>query len=146
MKSFAFPTSPPPRSVSSRFTYPPPLGRYTAPRVEERESDVGKKFGELDYSSVLTCASFTPRERSLSGSGWKIYIYIYIRGYATIRGGRKYFIRGVERKKDLGFEEFRPNFLRFSLPGENYSSPCTLISNELITSLILLIFSKLGVA
>lgn len=71
---------------------------------------------------------------------------IYIYGYATIRGGRKYFIRGVERKKDLGFEEFRPNFLRFSLPGENYSSSCTLISNELITSLILLIFSKLGVA
>lgn len=49
---------------------------------------------------MLTCASFTPRERSLSG-------WIYIRGYATIRGGRKYFIRGVERKKDPGLDEFR---------------------------------------
>lgn len=36
-----------------------------------------------------------------------IYIYIYISGYATIRGGRKYFIRGVERKKDPGLDEFR---------------------------------------
>lgn len=34
-------------------------------------------------------------------------VYIYIRGYATIRGGRKYFIRGVERKKDPGLDEFR---------------------------------------
>lgn len=98
MKSFAFPTSPSPRSVSSRFTYLPPLGRYTAPRAEERESDVGKKFGELDYSSVLTCASFTPRERSLSGSGWKIYIYIYTRICDHSRG-KKIFYSGCRKKK-----------------------------------------------
>lgn len=54
---------------------------------------------------MLTCASFTPRERSLSG-------WIYIRGYATIRGGRKYFIRGVERKKDPGLDEFLPSWDR----------------------------------
>lgn len=47
----------------------------------------------------------SPRENDLSQDGR--CVYIYIRGYATIRGGRKYFIRGVERKKDPGLDEFR---------------------------------------
>lgn len=46
-------------------------------------------------------------ERTISLRMEDVYIYIYIRGYATIRGGRKYFIRGVERKKDPGLDEFR---------------------------------------
>lgn len=45
----------------------------------------------------------SPRENDLSQED----VYIYIREYATIRGGRKYFIRGVERKKDPGLDEFR---------------------------------------
>lgn len=47
----------------------------------------------------------SPRENDLSQDGR--CVYIYIREYATIRGGRKYFIRGVERKKDPGLDEFR---------------------------------------
>lgn len=52
----------------------------------------------------------SPRENDLSQDGR--CVYIYIRGYATIRGGRKYFIRGVERKKDPGLDEFLPSWDR----------------------------------
>lgn len=64
-----------------------------------------------------------------------VCMYIYIRGYATIQGGRKCFIR--RKKKDSGLS--RISFVS-SLQGKDYSSPCTLPSNELIIAYIIIIF------